>query len=75
MLICSGAFAADLSIVSGDTGNGREFLRKQLDRFEKETGDESENSRDACKQLRPVWPVQAFARRREYRTSMSTARM
>ena len=37
-LICSGAFAADLSIVSGDTGNGREFLRKQLDRFEKETG-------------------------------------
>ncbi len=37
-LMCSGAFAADLSIVSGDTGNGREFLRKQLDRFEKETG-------------------------------------
>lgn len=32
------AQAADLSIVSGDTGNGLEFLRSQLDRFEKETG-------------------------------------
>ncbi|MGH6862160.1 MAG: ABC transporter substrate-binding protein, partial [Phyllobacterium sp.] len=37
-LWCSGAYAANLSIVSGDTGNGREFLRSQLDRFEKETG-------------------------------------
>jgi trehalose/maltose transport system substrate-binding protein len=32
------AQAADLSIVSGDTGNGLEFLRSQLDRFEAETG-------------------------------------
>lgn len=30
--------AAELSIVSGDTGNGLEFLRSQLDRFEQETG-------------------------------------
>jgi len=37
-LLTSAAFAANLAIVSGDTGNGREFLRKQLDRFEKETG-------------------------------------
>ncbi|MBN9137481.1 MAG: extracellular solute-binding protein, partial [Phyllobacterium sp.] len=37
-LLASGAFAANLAIVSGDTGNGREFLRKQLDQFEKETG-------------------------------------
>jgi trehalose/maltose transport system substrate-binding protein len=32
------AQAANLSIVSGDTGNGLEFLRSQLDRFEAETG-------------------------------------
>ncbi len=32
------AQAAELSIVSGDTGNGLEFLRSQLDRFEAETG-------------------------------------
>jgi len=32
------AQAADLAIVSGDTGNGLEFLRSQLDRFEEETG-------------------------------------
>jgi trehalose/maltose transport system substrate-binding protein len=32
------AQAADLAIVSGDTGNGLEFLRGQLDRFEAETG-------------------------------------
>jgi len=32
------AQAADLSVVSGDTGNGLEFLRSQLDRFEADTG-------------------------------------
>ncbi|MDC9825453.1 extracellular solute-binding protein [Devosia sp. ZB163] len=32
------AQAADLAVVSGDTGNGLEFLRSQLDRFEQETG-------------------------------------
>ncbi len=32
------AQAADLAIVSGDTGTGLEFLRSQLDTFEKETG-------------------------------------
>lgn len=32
------AEAAELSMVSGDTGNGLEFLRGQLDRFEAETG-------------------------------------
>lgn len=37
-LMSSGAYSADLAIVSGDTGNGRQFLRGQLDRFEKETG-------------------------------------
>jgi trehalose/maltose transport system substrate-binding protein len=37
-LTATGVFAADLSIVSGDTGNGLEFLRSQLDRFEAETG-------------------------------------
>jgi len=30
--------AAELSMVSGDTGTGLEFLRSQLDRFEEETG-------------------------------------
>lgn len=37
-LIAGPVSAADLSIVSGDTGNGLEFLRSQLDRFEQETG-------------------------------------
>ena len=32
------AQAAELSIVSGDTGNGLAFLQSQLDIFEKETG-------------------------------------
>lgn len=32
------AFAADLAMVSGDTGNGLAFLRSQLDKFEQETG-------------------------------------
>ncbi len=32
------AQAADLAMVSGDTGNGLAFLRGQLDRFEAETG-------------------------------------
>ena len=32
------AQAADLAIVSGDTGNGLEFLRSQLDKFEEQTG-------------------------------------
>jgi trehalose/maltose transport system substrate-binding protein len=32
------AQAADLAIVSGDTGTGLEFLRGQLDRFEEATG-------------------------------------
>jgi trehalose/maltose transport system substrate-binding protein len=32
------AQAADLAIVSGDTGTGLAFLRSQLDRFEEETG-------------------------------------
>ena len=37
-LVMGSAQAAELSIVSGDTGNGLEFLRSQLDRFEAETG-------------------------------------
>ncbi|SMQ72153.1 maltose-binding protein /trehalose-binding protein [Devosia lucknowensis] len=37
-LVSASAQAAELSIVSGDTGNGLEFLRSQLDRFEAETG-------------------------------------
>jgi len=32
------AQAADLAIVSGDTGTGLDFLRSQLDRFEEQTG-------------------------------------
>ncbi|GHA17776.1 sugar ABC transporter substrate-binding protein [Devosia pacifica] len=32
------AHAAELAMVSGDTGTGLEFLRGQLDRFEEETG-------------------------------------
>jgi trehalose/maltose transport system substrate-binding protein len=32
------AQAADLAIVSGDTGNGLAFLRSQLDKFEEQTG-------------------------------------
>nr|QIQ10659.1 putative ABC transporter-binding protein [uncultured bacterium] len=37
-LMVTAASAADLAIVSGDTGNGLAFLRSQLDRFEAETG-------------------------------------
>ena len=37
-LLATAASAADLAIVSGDTGNGLAFLRSQLDVFEKETG-------------------------------------
>jgi len=37
-LVAGAAQAAELSIVSGDTGNGLAFLRSQLDKFEAETG-------------------------------------
>lgn len=37
-LVVGSAQAADLSIVSGDTGNGLAFLRSQLDKFEADTG-------------------------------------
>jgi trehalose/maltose transport system substrate-binding protein len=37
-LVAASAQAAELSIVSGDTGNGLAFLRSQLDKFEAETG-------------------------------------
>ncbi|MGV8854370.1 MAG: ABC transporter substrate-binding protein [Devosia sp.] len=38
-LVMGSAQAAELSMVSGDTGNGLAFLRTQLDRFEADTGD------------------------------------
>ena len=37
-LVMGSAQAAELSMVSGDTGNGLAFLRTQLDKFEAETG-------------------------------------
>jgi len=37
-LVAGPVYAAELAIVSGDTGTGLEFLRGQLDRFEQETG-------------------------------------
>jgi len=37
-LVASVAQAAELSMVSGDTGTGLAFLRSQLDKFEAETG-------------------------------------
>lgn len=37
-LVGGAAQAAELSIVSGDTGNGLAFLRSQLDKFEADTG-------------------------------------
>ena len=37
-LVAGAAQAAELSIVSGDTGTGLEFLRSQLDKFEADTG-------------------------------------
>ena len=37
-LVAGAAQAAELSIPSGDTGNGLEFLRTQLDKFEAATG-------------------------------------
>jgi trehalose/maltose transport system substrate-binding protein len=37
-LVSGVAQAAELSIVSGDTGNGLAFLRSQLDKFEADTG-------------------------------------
>ena len=37
-LVMGAAQAAELSIVSGDTGNGLAFLRSQLDKFEADTG-------------------------------------
>src|SRR5688572_11491685 len=37
-LVMGSAQAAELSIVSGDTGNGLAFLRSQLDKLEADTG-------------------------------------
>jgi trehalose/maltose transport system substrate-binding protein len=37
-LVAGAAQAAELSIVSGDTGNGLQFLQSQLDKFTEETG-------------------------------------
>ena len=37
-LVMGSAQAAELSVVSGDTGNGLAFLRSQLDKFEADTG-------------------------------------
>jgi trehalose/maltose transport system substrate-binding protein len=37
-MVASGAQAAELSVVSGDTGNGLAFLQEQLDKFEAATG-------------------------------------
>ena len=37
-LVAGVAQAAELSVVSGDTGNGLAFLQEQLDKFEAETG-------------------------------------
>jgi trehalose/maltose transport system substrate-binding protein len=37
-LVAGAAQAAELSIVSGDTGNGLAFLQEQLDKFEERTG-------------------------------------
>lgn len=37
-LVAGAAQAAELSVVSGDTGTGLEFLRGQLDKFEADTG-------------------------------------
>ena len=37
-LVASVAQAAELSMVSGDTGNGLAFLRTQLDKFQEQTG-------------------------------------
>ena len=39
ILAAAQAKAADMSIVSGDTGNGLQVLREILDQFEKKTGD------------------------------------
>ena len=38
MLAASPAWAVDMSIVSGDTGNGLQVLREMLDQFEKNSG-------------------------------------
>lgn len=54
------AFSANLTIASGDTGNGQAVLRQQLDRFEQETGnkvaiiDMPANSSDQFAQYR-LW--------------------
>ncbi|MCW5722491.1 MAG: ABC transporter substrate-binding protein [Devosia sp.] len=37
-LVAGAAQAAELSVVSGDTGNGLAFLQEQLDKFEAQTG-------------------------------------
>jgi len=37
-MLATPAFAADLAMVSGDTGNGLQVLREMLDQFEKATG-------------------------------------
>lgn len=37
-LVAGAAHAADLAIVSGDTGTGLQFLQSELDLFEKDTG-------------------------------------
>jgi trehalose/maltose transport system substrate-binding protein len=37
-MLATPAFAVDLAMVSGDTGNGLQVLREMLDQFEKATG-------------------------------------
>src|SRR5215213_828146 len=37
-MLATPAFAAELAMVSGDTGNGLQVLRDMLDQFEQETG-------------------------------------
>lgn len=60
LLFTTGTFAADLTIASGDTGNGQMFLRQQLDQFEALTGnkvsivDMPANSSDQFAQYR-LW--------------------
>jgi trehalose/maltose transport system substrate-binding protein len=61
------AQAAELSVASGDTGNGIAFLRAQLDRFEEKTGHKVTIVPMPSSTSDQFAPVSPLARRRQCR--------
>ena len=67
VLAASPARAVDMSIVSGDTGNGLKVLRDILDQYREEKRQQGHHRSDADLDDRPVRPVQAVAGRPQHR--------